>query len=112
MTSMKIEGRMKNALYVAVVTRTYRKAIDDCLKDKNLYETNRDWYRQEMEACTHRQYGTGFFYGKRTRRDRSTAAAPIRKTTFIWGWQRRSRRTDTAEWSRRTSSPWGRPLRL
>ena len=62
--SMKIEGRMKNALYVAVVTRTYRKAIDDCLKDKNLYETNRDWYRQEMEACTHRQYGTGFFYGK------------------------------------------------
>ena len=61
---MKIEGRMKNALYVAVVTRTYRKAIDDCLKDKNLYETNRDWYRQEMEACTHRQYGTGFFYGK------------------------------------------------
>ncbi len=28
--SLKIEGRMKTALYVATVARTYRKAIDDC----------------------------------------------------------------------------------
>ena len=27
--SLKIEGRMKTALYVATVARTYRKAIDD-----------------------------------------------------------------------------------
>lgn len=27
--SFKIEGRMKTALYVATVARTYRKAIDD-----------------------------------------------------------------------------------
>ena len=30
--SYKIEGRMKTALYVATVARTYRKAIDDYLE--------------------------------------------------------------------------------
>ena len=30
--SLKIEGRMKTALYVATVARTYRKAIDDYLE--------------------------------------------------------------------------------
>ena len=27
--SLKVEGRMKTALYVATVARTYRKALDD-----------------------------------------------------------------------------------
>ena len=36
--SFKIEGRMKTALYVATVARTYRHAIDDYLKDPKLYE--------------------------------------------------------------------------
>lgn len=62
--SLKIEGRMKNALYVATVTRTYRKAIDDCLKDRKLYEDHMDWYRQQIGSCTHREYCTGFFYGR------------------------------------------------
>lgn len=62
--SLKIEGRMKNALYVATVTRTYRKAIDDCLEDVKRYEENLDWYREQITVCTHRQYCTGFFYGR------------------------------------------------
>ena len=36
--SLKIEGRMKTALYVATVARTYRKAIDDYFADPELYE--------------------------------------------------------------------------
>lgn len=36
--SLKIEGRMKTALYVATVARTYRKAIDDYFTDPKLYE--------------------------------------------------------------------------
>ena len=36
--SFKIEGRMKTALYVATVARTYRKAIDACLESKETYE--------------------------------------------------------------------------
>ena len=46
--SLKIEGRMKTALYVATVARTYRKAIDDYFTDPKLYEKNMDWYQTEI----------------------------------------------------------------
>ena len=62
--SFKIEGRMKAALYVAVVARTYRHAIDDYLKDPELYRAHMDWYKAEIEKCTMRPFTTGFFYGK------------------------------------------------
>ena len=62
--SFKIEGRMKMALYVATVARTYRKAIDDYLADPALYEKNLPWYREQISRCTYRQFTTGFFYGK------------------------------------------------
>ena len=62
--SLKIEGRMKTALYVATVARTYRKAIDDCLESEELYEKNRPWYQEQISNCTYRQFTTGFFYGK------------------------------------------------
>ena len=59
--SFKIEGRMKNANYVAV---TVRQAIDDYLKDPALYERNLDHYRAEIAKCTYRPFTTGFYYGK------------------------------------------------
>lgn len=62
--SFKIEGRMKTALYVATVARTYRKAIDDYLKDPALYEKNMPWYLDQISDCTYRQFTTGFFYDK------------------------------------------------
>ena len=62
--SFKIEGRMKTALYVATVARTYRKAIDDCLQSRELYEKNLPWYKEQIAACTYREFTTGFFYGK------------------------------------------------
>ena len=62
--SLKIEGRMKTALYVATVARTYRKAIDDCLQSRELYEKNMPWYLEQISNCTYRQFTTGFFYGK------------------------------------------------
>lgn len=62
--SFKIEGRMKTALYVAAVTRTYRRAIDDYLESPELYEKNLDYYREEIAKCTYRQFTTGFYYGK------------------------------------------------
>lgn len=62
--SFKIEGRMKTALYVATVARTYRKAIDDYLKDKSLYEKNLPWYKEEISKYTYREFTTGFFFGK------------------------------------------------
>ena len=61
--SFKIEGRMKTALYVADVARTYRQAIDDYFTSPELYESRKDYYMDEISKCTYRQYTTGFFYG-------------------------------------------------
>jgi putative protease len=61
--SFKIEGRMKTALYVATVARTYRKAIDDYKKDPALYEQNMEWYKEEIGKCTYREFTTGFYFG-------------------------------------------------
>lgn len=62
--SFKIEGRMKTALYVATVARTYRRAIDDFMKSRELYEKNMPWYKSQISNCTYRQFTTGFFFGK------------------------------------------------
>ncbi|MDU7031401.1 peptidase U32 family protein [Robinsoniella peoriensis] len=62
--SFKIEGRMKTALYVATVARTYRKAIDDYAIDPKRYEQNMPWYKEQISNCTYRQFTTGFFFGK------------------------------------------------
>lgn len=62
--SFKIEGRMKTALYVATVARTYRRAIDGWFEDPAKYEANMPWYLEEISKCTYRQFTTGFFYGK------------------------------------------------
>lgn len=62
--SLKIEGRMKTALYVATVARTYRKALDDLAQGREVYEKNLPWYEQQITGCTYRRFTTGFFYGK------------------------------------------------
>ena len=62
--SFKVEGRMKTALYVATVARTYRMAIDDYKKSREYYESRIPYYREEIAKCTYRQYTTGFFFGK------------------------------------------------
>lgn len=58
--ALKIEGRMKSVYYVASVTRAYRKAID------NLYDPSVEFkpYRDELFNVSHREYSTGFFYGR------------------------------------------------
>ena len=62
--SFKIEGRMKTALYVATVARTYRKAIDDYMESPELYRSNMEYYKSEIAKCTYRQFTTGFYFGK------------------------------------------------
>ncbi len=62
--SYKVEGRMRAALYVATVARTYRKAIDDCMESVEKYRSAREWYREQIAQCTYRPFTTGFFYGK------------------------------------------------
>lgn len=64
--SLKVEGRMKTALYVATVARTYRKAIDDYYISEETYRKNIPYYKEEIAKCTYRQYTTGFFFGPTT----------------------------------------------
>ncbi len=62
--SLKIEGRMKTALYVATVARTYRRALDNFAESKEMYLADMDWYLAEIAKCTYRQFTTGFYFGK------------------------------------------------
>ena len=62
--SFKVEGRMKTALYVAAVTRTYRQAIDDYFISEERYRSRLDHYREQISRCTYRQFTTGFFFGR------------------------------------------------
>ena len=57
--SFKIEGRMKSAYYTAVVTNTYKMAIDSYMSGEYLYDPA--WYR-ELESVSHRDYATGYYY--------------------------------------------------
>ena len=73
--SLKIEGRMKTALYVATVARTYRKALDDLFESEEKYRANLDWYKEEIGKCTNREFTTGFFFGKPTEKDQIYGAS-------------------------------------
>ena len=58
--SFKIEGRMKSAYYAAVVTNSYRMAIDSYLSDPEGY-TFDERIMRELESVSHREYCTGFY---------------------------------------------------
>ncbi len=58
--SFKIEGRMKSSYYTAVVTNTYRMAMDAYTRDPVHYTFDPAWM-QELESVSHREYATGFY---------------------------------------------------
>lgn len=60
-SSLKIEGRMKSSYYVAVVTRTYRWAIDAYLKNPLNYQCQSEW-QEELRKISYRGYTTGFYF--------------------------------------------------
>ena len=61
-SAWKIEGRMKSQYYVAAVTRIYREALDRYFADPCGYVYDQKWL-SELEKVSHREYGTGFFFG-------------------------------------------------
>lgn len=62
-TSFKIEGRVKNELYVATVVGAYRRAIDSYYADPDNFKVDAD-ILEELEKVSHREYTTGFYYNK------------------------------------------------
>ena len=73
--SLKIEGRMKTALYVASVARTYRRAIDDYQKDPALYEKTGTGICPRWPAVPSARTGPDFSSGGRMKRDSFTTGA-------------------------------------
>ena len=61
--SLKIEGRMKSAYYVATVVRAYRNAIDEYYKNPQGYRFNSEWL-EEVGKASHREFFTGFYHDK------------------------------------------------
>ncbi|MGI6220568.1 MAG: peptidase U32 family protein [Coriobacteriales bacterium] len=53
--SIKIEGRVKGAYYVATVVNAYRRVLDGADPAE---------YLPELDAVSHRAYHAGFFYGQ------------------------------------------------
>lgn len=79
--SFKIEGRMKSAYYTAVVTNTYKMAIDSYFSGN--YEYDPRWYR-ELESVSHRDYATGYYYSdSHTDANLSKTAGYIKDKAFL-----------------------------
>ena len=59
--SFKLEGRVRSAYYTAVVTNTYKMALEAYMRDKENYVFD-PAMRCELDSVSHREYGTGFFF--------------------------------------------------
>lgn len=61
--SIKIEGRVKTFYYVASVVAAYRKAIDDYYANPKNIKVDSGLF-DEVCKVSHREYSTGFYFGK------------------------------------------------
>jgi len=82
-TSLKIEGRIKSSFYVATVVKAYRQAIDQYYESTLNYKFD---YKliDEVKKVSHRNFTTGFYWGKPTGDDQVYATSSyIREYEFI-----------------------------
>ena len=70
LSSLKIEGRMKSAFYVAHIVSAYRKAIDAYYENPKNWKFNEEWM-DELLKVSHRQFTTGFYFDKPTEKDQN-----------------------------------------
>ena len=81
--SFKLEGRVRSAYYTAVVTNTYKMALDSYMADPDGYTYDPALLR-ELESVSHREYGTGFFL-KSPHEDANIVSEPgyIREKAYL-----------------------------
>jgi len=60
--AFKIEGRLRNPGYAAVVSKCYREALDCCLDGSFTRERAQQW-KEQMAAVYNRGFSTGFYFG-------------------------------------------------
>ena len=83
-SSLKIEGRMKTPYYVGTIVKAYRQAIDDYFTDPEYYKSRIDYYMSEVSKASHRDFTTGFYFGKPDHNDQVyTNNSYIRDYDFI-----------------------------
>jgi len=80
--SLKIEGRMKGAHYVASVVRVYREALDRYREDPGGYRMQAEWF-DELGKISHRGYTTGFLFGPPGEDDREYDSSYLRSHEFV-----------------------------
>ena len=78
-TSLKIEGRAKSFYYVASVTAAYRKALDAYIANPEEFICPTEVF-EELTKTSHRQYSTGFYFG------RDNATQTTDSSTYIREW--------------------------
>lgn len=61
--SLKIEGRMKSAYYVATLIKTYRMLIDEYYEVGSISEDRMKYYYEELSKAENRPTGVGFYLG-------------------------------------------------
>lgn len=74
--SLKIEGRMKSAYYVATVTNAYRQAID------MLPQKPDEKLLTELFKASHRRYTTGFYF-KDELKQYTEDSMPVQESEFV-----------------------------
>ncbi len=82
-SSFKLEGRVRSAYYTAVVTNTYKMALDSYMADPENYKYDPAWGR-ELNSVSHREYGCGFFFND-PREDANIVTEPgyIREKAYL-----------------------------
>ncbi|MCI1983371.1 MAG: U32 family peptidase [Bifidobacteriaceae bacterium] len=78
-TSLKIEGRAKNAYYVATLTNAYKQATNLYLADPLHYDLPQ-WLKEEPYKVSHREYSTGFYYPEHRVTQESQRGG------YVWDW--------------------------
>ena len=61
--SLKIEGRMKSAYYIAAVVKTYRLLIDEYYQKGVITLDRLNWYQQELNKSENRDVSDGYLNG-------------------------------------------------
>lgn len=81
-TSLKIEGRAKSSYYVSVVTNAYRIAVDSYLNAPENW-TLEPWLMEEVRKVSHRDYSTGFYFGRPAEGQRYETGGYIRNCDIV-----------------------------
>ena len=108
--SFKIEGRMKSAYYTAVVTNTYKMAIDSYFSGD--YKYNSAWYN-ELLSVSHRNYATGYYFSD-SKTDANTAddAGYIKEKAYLSVVLEYNEQTGEALMSQRNKMKLGEPIEV